>query len=127
MAVFGLTRWFEPRGVSRLRRDMEDMFDRLFDREEWMPGRMTRSLRSFQRDLDDLFSGFFGSDWAGPAGSEAGNFSPRVESQLTDSEHIVRCEVPGFGPEDVAVNVAGNTLTIRGERKTGSEEKGEVD
>jgi HSP20 family molecular chaperone IbpA len=41
---------------------------------------------------------------------------------MTDGKHIVRAELPGFTPENVEVNVTGNTLTIRGERKTGSEE-----
>ncbi len=96
--MFGLTRWNQPRGISRLRQDMEDMF-----------------------------GGFFGSDWALPASSEeAGSFWPRIETSLTEGEHIVRAELPGFTPENVEVNVTGTTLTIRGERKTGSEEKGDL-
>jgi HSP20 family protein len=106
---------------------MEDMFDRFFDREDWMPGRMMRSFRAFQRDLDELFGDFFGTDWGLPAAAEqAGYFWPRVETSLTDGEHIVRTELPGFTPENVEVNVTGNTLTIRGERKVGSEEKGDL-
>ena len=27
-----------------------------------MPGRMMRSMRGFQRDLDNLFGGFFGEE-----------------------------------------------------------------
>jgi HSP20 family protein len=118
--MFGLTRWTEPGGISRLRQDMDDLCDRFFDREEWMPGRMMRSLRTFERDLDDLFGGFFGEDWrvlAAPEG--AGYFWPRVESSLTDGEYILRAELPGFTPEDVEVNMTGNALTIRGERKIG--------
>lgn len=118
--MFGLTRWTEPRGIGRLRQDMEGLFDRLFDREEWMPGRMMRSLRSFQQDMDELFGGFFGEDWRALAAPEgAGYFWPRVESLLTDGEYILRAELPGFTPENVDVNVTGNTLTIRGERKIG--------
>jgi hypothetical protein len=37
--MFGLTRWSEPHGISRLRQDMDEMFDRFFEREVWMPGR----------------------------------------------------------------------------------------
>lgn len=125
--MFGLTRWNQPRGISRLRQDMEDMFDRFFDREDWMPSRTMRTVRSFQQNLDELFGDFFGSDWGLPASSEeAGFFWPRVETSLIDGEHIVRAELPGFTPENVEVNVTGNTLTIRGERKTGSEEKGDL-
>lgn len=103
---------------------MEEPFDRFFDREDWMPGRM---MRSFQRELDQLFGDFFGSDWAMLESPEqAGFFRPRIETSLTDGEHIVRAELPGFTPENVEVNLTGNTLTIRGERKTGSEEKGDL-
>ena len=61
--MFGLTRWTEPRGISRLRQDVDELFDRFFDQEDWMPGRVTRSLRTFHRDLDDLFAGFFRNGW----------------------------------------------------------------
>ena len=125
--MFGLTRWNQPRDISGLRQNMEEMFDRLVDEERWMPGRTMRSLRSIQRDLDELFGDFFGSDWVLPASSEQdGSFWPRVETSLTNREHIVRAELPGFTPKNVEVNVTGNTLTIRGERKTGSGEKGDL-
>ena len=67
--MFGLTRWNQPRDISGLRHNMEEMFDRLVDEERWMPGRTMRSLRSIQRDLDELFGDFFGSDWVLPASS----------------------------------------------------------
>jgi HSP20 family protein len=120
--MFGLTRWTEPRGISRLRQDMDELFDRFFDQEDWMPGRVTRSLRTFHRDLDDLFAGFFGNDWPAMGGSEGTQaFWPRGEMSLKDGEHILRLEVPGFKPEEVEVNVAANTLSIRGEQKAEGE------
>lgn len=125
--MLGLTRWTEPRGLSRLRQDMDELFDRFFGREEWMPGRMLRSLRAFQRDLDELFGDFFGANWGGVAGSDqAAYFWPRLESTVSEGDHVIRAELPGFTPENVEVNLSGNTLTIRGERKVGSEEKGDL-
>ena len=124
--MFGLTRWTEPRGISRLRQDMDELFDRFFDQEDWMPGRMTRSLRTFHRDLDDLFAGFFGGDWPAMGASEGmRTFWPRAEMSLKDGEHVLRLEVPGFKPEEVDVNVAGNTVNIRGEQKAEGEKKEE--
>ncbi|RPH98977.1 MAG: Hsp20/alpha crystallin family protein [Zetaproteobacteria bacterium] len=117
--MFGLTRWNEPRGIGRLRQEMDEMFDRFFTQEDWVPGRINRSLRTFHRDLDDLFGGFFGSDWLGTAGSEGERtFWPRPEMSVKDGEQILRLEVPGFKPEEVEVNVVGNGLSIRGEQKT---------
>ena len=122
--MFGLTRWTEPRGINRLRQDMDDLFDRFFNQEDWMPGRVTRSLRTFHRDLDDLFAGFFGGDWPAIGVSEgAHTFWPRAEMSLKDNEHILQLEVPGFKPEEVEVNLAGNTLSIRGEQKAEAEKK----
>jgi len=122
--MFGLTRWSEPRGISRLRQDMDELFDRFFDREDWMPGRVTRSLRTFHRDLDDLFAGFFGGDWPAMGVAEGTRtFWPRAEMSLKEGEHVLQLEVPGFKPEEVEVNVAGNSLSIRGEQKAEGENK----
>ena len=93
--MFGLTRWTEPRGINRLRQDVDDLFDRFFNQEDWMPGRVTRSLRTFHRDLDDLFAGFFGGDWPAIGVSEGTHtFWPRAEMSLKDNEHILQLEVP---------------------------------
>lgn len=119
--MFGLTRWTRPSGVSRLRHDVDDLFDRFFGREEWMPASMARSLRSFQRDMDQLFSGFFGSDWSLRT-EEDGNYWPRIQTAVRDGEHVITAELPGFSPEDVEVNVAGETLTIQGEHKVEDKE-----
>jgi len=124
--MFGLTRWTEPQGISRLRQDMDELFDRFFNQEDWMPGRVTRSLRTFHRDLDDLFAGFFGGDWPAMGALEGTRTSwPRAEMSLKDGEHVLQLEVPGFKPEEVDVNVAGNTLNIRGEQKAAGEKKEE--
>jgi len=116
--MFRLTRWSEPRGISRLRQDMDELFDRFSNREDWMPGRVTRSLRTVHRDLDDLFAGFVGNDWPAVGASEGTRtFWPSVEMSFKDGEHILQIEVPGVKPEEVEVNVAGITLGIRGEQK----------
>lgn len=119
--MFRLTRWTEPRGLRRLRQDMDDPFDRLFGRAGW-PDYVTRSLRSFQRDLDSRFREFFDSGWFEMPAGQAGSFWPRVETALADGRYILRAEVPGFSPENVEVNVAGETLTIRGKLKAGDDD-----
>ena len=121
--MFGLTRWTEPRGIDRLRQDMDELLERFFNQEQ-MPSRVTRSLRAFHRNLDDLFAGFFGNDWPVMGASEGTRASwPRAEMSLKDGEHILRIEVPGFKPEEVEVSVAENTLSIRGEQKAEGEQQ----
>jgi len=103
---------------------MDELFDRFFNQEDWMPGRMTRSLRTFHRDLDDLFAWFFGNDWAAMGTSEGTRtFWPRAEMSLKEDEQVLRLEVPGFKPEEVEVNVSGNTLSIRGEQEAEGEKE----
>ena len=42
----------------------------------------------------------------------------RLEDSVTDTEYTVRAELPGVDPEkDVEVNVSGDVLTIRAERR----------
>lgn len=118
--MYALARRDEPTDIGRLRQEMEDLFERFFDREEdWMPGRMLRTLRSFQRDMDELFDDFFGSDWQAVSGREERRFWPRFRTEFEDGHFVVRGDLPGVRPEDLEVTAAQNTLTIRGERKTG--------
>ena len=115
-----LMRW-EPQGISRLRQDMDGLFERFFDREDWMPTRMFRSLRSFQDEMDDLFGTFFGADW----GSMAGGTTPRIESGVKEGNLVLRAEVPGYGPDEVKVNLAGDTLQIEAEHQSKEGERQE--
>ncbi|MFB3817117.1 MAG: Hsp20/alpha crystallin family protein [Candidatus Methylomirabilales bacterium] len=114
--MFGLTRWTQPSGVSRLRQDVDDLFDRFFGREDWMPSSFTRSIRAFQRDMDQLFGSFFGPDWS-PRAEAHGTYWPRLQATMKGGEHVVTAELPGFRPEEIEVSVTGQTLTIQGEHK----------
>lgn len=87
-------------------------------------------LAHFHREMDrlfeDAFRGFgmlpFGSEFF--ASSEMGGFlKPQVDIGATDKEYSISVEVPGVDDKDVKVEVAENTLTIRGEKKQEKEEK----
>ena len=65
---------------------------------------------NFQREVDRLFNQFW-SDLptrTTPAGS-----SPSFQVNTTDDGWRVDVPLPGIDPEDVGLEVAGNTLTIR--------------
>jgi HSP20 family molecular chaperone IbpA len=48
----------------------------------------------------------------------------RVEDYIDNGTYVLRAEMPGIDPDkDVEVNIAGDLLTIRGERREEREEK----
>ncbi len=79
----------------------------------WNP---SEELSNWHRDIDDLFGRFFGRPE-----TSLGGWMPAMESYRKDNEYVVRIDLPGVDPKDVAVHTEGNVLTITGERK--SEEK----
>ena len=42
---------------------------------------------------------------------------PRIESAVRDNTLCVKADLPGIDPKDVEVEVEGNRLTLRGQRK----------
>lgn len=70
-----------------------------------------------QRRMDDMFSRFLG-DWFGEEPTEMGTYWPAVDVSETDENLVVKAELPGARSEDIDISVQGNTLTIRGEKKT---------
>jgi HSP20 family protein len=52
-------------------------------------------------------------------------WSPLTDISETDKEYLIRAELPGLRKEDVKVTLTDNVLTIEGERRRQSEEKGE--
>jgi len=78
-------------------------------------------------DMDRMFENFFRRCWLRPfrelwpdwARMEEGmGFrAPRVDVIDRDDEMVVRAEVPGIQREELAVEMAGGKLTIRGERR----------
>jgi HSP20 family protein len=99
-------------------------------REERMmeEGGMGAPLARFRNEMDNLFERFFGETW-GPGLLESlparMGFGPRIDLAESENEITMRAELPGVDPNDVNVEVMGNTLTIRGEKKQQKEEKRE--
>jgi HSP20 family protein len=76
---------------------------------------------SFRREMDRMFDTFFD----GLPTRSAGGFSimPVVDVDETEKEMIVTAELPGVSDKDVEVSLAGDMLTIKGEKKTEKEDK----
>ncbi|MCS7101544.1 MAG: Hsp20/alpha crystallin family protein [Burkholderiaceae bacterium] len=77
-------------------RDIDEYFDRLFDLRRWP------RLWPMEREF---------------------NWQPATDISETDHEYVFKAELPEVKKEDVSVEVEGNVLTIKGERKAEKEEK----
>jgi HSP20 family protein len=105
MAIRDLVPWGRERGVSASR-DREDSFSSLH-RE------MNRMFEDFARSFDLAPW----SDW------EAEGFHPRTDVSETDDEVLVTAEMPGLEKKDFELNLAGDRLTLKGEKRHEREEK----
>lgn len=79
--------------------------------------------REVNRLFDDVFRGFDGGlPSAGRASSFGGNW-PNVEISDNDKEIKVTAEVPGLEEKDIEVLLDDGVLTLRGEKRSETEDK----
>jgi HSP20 family protein len=90
-----------------------------------VPVRKTERGRSelarLHDDMDDLIRSFFFEDWGTPLWR--GSRWPSIDVAESESEFVIKAEVPGCKPEDIDISVSGNTLRISGEKKEEEETK----
>lgn len=79
----------------------------------WSP---FEELTSLHREMDRLFTRAFGDSQAATSASPAA-FAPAIEVTSEKDGWNVRLALPGVDPKDVHIEVAGNTLTVKGERR----------
>jgi HSP20 family protein len=72
------------------------------------------TLTSLRDEMNDLV-GRFWSTATEPFG--LGDWSPAVDVSETDDAVLVHVEIPGIDAKDLDLSVAGDVLTIRGEKK----------
>lgn len=93
-----------------------------------MPEPMLREFRpSARNDLNRWIDRFFEDPWMTPsalAGGPAVQLPP-IDISETDSELIIRAEIPGIDAKDLEVNISGNVLTLSGEKEATVEQKDE--
>lgn len=92
--------------------------------------RASRNLRSLihrdpflmvRDEMDQLFSRL-SAEMDG--GTLAGQVVPALDLSETDKTIEVRADLPGLKPEEIDIKVSRNSITISGERKEATEEKG---
>jgi HSP20 family protein len=82
---------------------------------------------SFHREMDRLFNRFLGGFDLEPTRDMQlleGEFMPSVDITENDKEITVTAELPGMSDKDISVTVSKNELTIKGEKKEETEDKG---
>jgi len=84
-----------------------------------------RPFHELKKEMDRLFEEFFGTKSLFPERWEAIEWVPAVDVSETDTEVIVKADLPGVKPEDIEINIVDNVLTIKGEKKRETEEKKE--
>ncbi len=92
----------------------------------WRSGESLVPVSRMRRAIDQLFENALDEDF--PALSKEGNgdgnkFLPAVDVKETDESILVETEVPGMTAKDISVQVEGDLLTIKGERKREEEKK----
>ncbi len=92
----------------------------------WSSSESLLPLSQMQRTINQLFENVL--DTRFPALTKPGNgngeaFLPAVDVKETDEALLVETEVPGMAAKDISVQVDGDVLTIKGERKREEEKK----
>ena len=78
----------------------------------WDP---SRGVTSLQDQVNRLFEDTFIRGRSGQA--DLATWAPAVDIYETESELVVKADLPDLQEKDIDVRVENNTLTIRGERK----------
>ena len=80
---------------------------------------------SFRREVDRMFDDFFRSAGQGLQPRNAGwhAMAPRIDISDSDKELVITAEMPGLDEKDFEVTLAGDLLTIKGEKKTENENR----
>jgi HSP20 family protein len=73
--------------------------------------------------MNRLLESFF--DWnRDESAAPLAAWMPQIDLKETDASVVVRAEIPGVEAKDIEVEVVGDSLVIKGEKRSESEEKG---
>ena len=78
-----------------------------------------RDLENLRENVNKLFQESMGR----PSRESSASWAPPVDVMEDEDKIVLRAEVPGMQKEDIDIEMTGDTLTIKGERKFENEEK----
>lgn len=82
--------------------------------------RLFPDLNEVRRGMDDVFTRWFGEAPLGnffPVASPPAGFQPAVDLWETEGAFKALVSLPGVSKDDLDIEVTGDTLSVRGERK----------
>lgn len=82
-----------------------------------------RPINSLQREMNRLFEDFFSRDFFVEPFRGMGEYHPAMDVSETEDAVIVKAELPGMEAKDVEINLNGDVLSLRGEKREETEEK----
>ena len=85
------------------------------------PWRSAADIDELERRIDEMFSWPIMPQWR--RGVAERGCMPPIEMYEKDDHFMVRAELPGMKKEDIDISLVGETLTIKGEKKTEEEVK----
>jgi len=88
---------------------------------QWKPFREVSRLRS---EMDRLWDEYFGAGRRAFRPMEEA-WLPAVDVSETGDKITVKAEIPGMEAKDIDISMVGDTLVIKGEKKAEKEEKDE--
>ena len=87
----------------------------------WEP---VRELSTIQSEMNRLFNTFFDAP-TGAGQAPARRWIPAMDLAESESDFILRADLPGLSEQDVKIELEDNVLTVSGERKSEHEERKE--
>jgi len=84
----------------------------------WEPA---REFASLQTEMNRLMNSFFDPANGGSNGP-ARRWMPAMDLVETDGAFVLKADLPGLSEDDVTVEVDGNVLTVKGERRAEHED-----
>lgn len=102
----------------------------LFNRKRNVAGALAPNgeLTRFREEMDRAIDRFFNDPFHLAGSPERGSgvaWTPAVDVSEAENEFVIRAELPGVAAKDVEISVAGDTLTIAGEKSECVEKAGE--
>lgn len=90
--------------------------------ERWRPFRSVerrdpfRGVSGIQREVDRVFESLFGWPSDVATGSTRRVWAPVLDMHETEDDLILSFELPGVTEKDISLSIAGDLLTLKGER-----------